>query len=44
MVEFAIVAPIAVAMILLLFLTARLAGLGTRERMTLTGGDARLEG
>lgn len=30
-------------MILLLFLTARLAGIGTRERMTLTGGDARLE-
>jgi spermidine/putrescine transport system permease protein len=31
-------------MLLLLFVTARLAGLGTRERMTLTGGDARLEG
>jgi spermidine/putrescine transport system permease protein len=31
-------------MLLLLFLTARLAGFGTRERMTLTGGDARLEG
>jgi spermidine/putrescine transport system permease protein len=31
-------------MLVLLFLTARLAGLGTRERMTLTGGDARLEG
>jgi spermidine/putrescine transport system permease protein len=30
-------------MILLLLVTARLAGLGTRERMTLTGGDARLE-
>lgn len=30
-------------MMLLLLLTARLAGLGTRERMTLTGGDARLE-
>jgi spermidine/putrescine transport system permease protein len=31
-------------MLLLLLVTARLAGLGTRERMTLTGGDARLEG
>jgi spermidine/putrescine transport system permease protein len=31
-------------MILLLLVTARVAGLGTRERMTLTGGDARLEG
>jgi spermidine/putrescine transport system permease protein len=31
------------AILLLLFLTARLAGFGTRERMTLTGGDARLD-
>jgi spermidine/putrescine transport system permease protein len=31
-------------MLVLLFVAARLAGIGTRERMTIVGGDARLEG